>query len=52
LSWGALWISFLLVTVIHNITEPSLDNLIKPLTAVIMFFAVSSTNRPARQEAS
>ena len=52
LSWGALWISFLLAIVIHNITEPSLDNLIKPLTAVIMFFAVSSTNRPARQEAS
>jgi exopolysaccharide production protein ExoQ len=44
-DWGALWIGFIIMAVIHNITETSIDSLTSQLTAVILFLAVASTKR-------
>ena len=41
--WGSLWICFLLMSVIHNISESSLNSFANQLTAVLLFLAVSST---------
>lgn len=42
-DWGSLWICYLLMAVIHNITETSFDSLTSHLTAILLFMAVSST---------
>jgi O-antigen ligase len=42
-DWAILWICFLIMAVVHNITETSIDTLTSQLTAVILFFTVSST---------
>jgi O-antigen ligase len=42
-DWGALWISYLLIAVIHNIDESTLHSFASQLTAVLLFLAVSST---------
>ena len=41
--WGSLWICFLLMSVIHNISESSLNSFTSHLTAVLLFLTVSST---------
>jgi len=42
-DWASLWICFLLIAVLHNITESSINSLTSHLTAVLMFLLVSST---------
>jgi exopolysaccharide production protein ExoQ len=42
-DWGALWLGFLIITVVHNITESSIHSFTTQLTAIILFFSVSST---------
>lgn len=42
-DWGVLWICFLIMSVVHNITESSIDSLTSQLTAIILFLTVSST---------
>lgn len=42
-DWASLWICYLLVTVFHNIMEASINSFASHLTAVLVFFLVSST---------
>jgi exopolysaccharide production protein ExoQ len=41
-DWAILWICYLLMSVIHNITESSLNSFTSYLTAVLIFLSVSS----------
>jgi O-antigen ligase len=41
-DWGTLWICFLIMTVVHNVTESSIYIFASQLTAIILFFSVSS----------
>lgn len=41
--WASLWICLLIMSAIHNITESSLNILASQLTAMLVFFAVSSS---------
>jgi len=41
--WGLLWISYIIVSVVHNIGESSINSFTSQLTAVILFLLVSST---------
>ena len=43
-DWGALWFCYIIMIVVHNIVESSIDSLASPLTAVILFITISSTN--------
>jgi len=43
-DWGTLWICFLIMAVLHNITETSINTFTTQLTAVILFLSVSSDN--------
>ncbi len=42
-DWAVLWICFLIMAMVHNITETSIDTLTSQLTAIIVFLAFSST---------
>jgi O-antigen ligase len=42
-DWGALWICYLLMAVIHNIAESSIVGFTTGISAVLLFLAVSST---------
>lgn len=44
LFWAILWICFLFITIIHNISESSIDSFSKNLTAILVFMAVSSSS--------
>jgi len=41
--WNSLWICYLIMEVIHNITETSLNSMTSQVTATLVFMAVSST---------
>lgn len=41
--WGLLWICYLVMSVVHNIGESSIDTFTMHLTAVLLFFTISST---------
>jgi exopolysaccharide production protein ExoQ len=41
-DWGVLWICFLVMVVVHNVTESSIDSFSSHLTAVLLFLAISS----------
>ena len=41
--WNSLWICYLFMAVIHNITESSLNTMTSQMTATIVFIAVSSS---------
>jgi exopolysaccharide production protein ExoQ len=43
-DWATLWICFLIMAVVHNISESSINSLTSHLTAVILFLSISSTN--------
>jgi len=43
-DWGALWICYIMIALVHNMTESSIDSLSAHLTAVIIFFTVTSTS--------
>lgn len=42
-DWGVLFICYLLMTLVHNIGEPSIDTFTSPLSAIILFFYFSSS---------
>jgi exopolysaccharide production protein ExoQ len=42
-DWGVLWICFLIMALVHNISESSIDSFTAHLTAIILFFSVSFT---------
>ena len=42
-DWGVLWICFLIMAVVHNITESSIESLASHLTAIILFLTVGLT---------
>ena len=41
--WASLWICFLIMAVVHNISESSIHALATHLTAILVFFSVSSS---------
>jgi O-antigen ligase len=43
-DWGILWICYIVMTVVHNITESSIDTFSSFMSAVLLFFMVSSTD--------
>lgn len=43
-DWGTLWICYIIIALVHNITESSIDSLASHLTAVVLFFTVCSSN--------
>lgn len=43
-DWGIIWICFILMTALHNITETSFPSLSIHLTAVVLFFSVFSVS--------
>jgi O-antigen ligase len=43
-DWGVLWICYIIMAVVHNFGESSIDTFTSHLTAIILFFSVSSTN--------
>ncbi len=45
LYWGILWICYLIMSVVHNIGESSVDTFTTHLTAVLLFFTISSTRK-------
>lgn len=42
-DWACLWICFLIMALIHNMSESSINSLTTHLTSVLLFLAVSST---------
>ena len=49
-DWSVLWICFIIMAVVHNITESSIQTMTGHLTAVILFLTVSSTNFSSPRE--
>lgn len=49
-DWAALWICFLFMAAVHNITESSFDTLTSQLTATLVFLAAASMEEPSDQE--
>ena len=45
-AWGTLCFCYLLMAVVHNIAESSLDSFASHLTAVVMFLSVVCTSSP------
>jgi O-antigen ligase len=45
-NWGALWICFLFMTVIYNITEPSIDGFSNQQMATLLFLLTTSLRLP------
>lgn len=48
--WASLWICLLIMTVIHNIAESSINAFATQLTATIIFFSVSSASIISSEE--
>ncbi len=48
--WASLWICFLIMAVIHNISESSINALSSHLTAILVFFSVASSSLTSVQE--
>lgn len=42
-DWASLWICYLIMSAVHNITESSFNDLASQLPAVILFMAISSS---------
>lgn len=49
-DWGMLWICYLPMFLLHNITESSIDTLTNHFTAVILFLSISSTSVVSRTQ--
>jgi O-antigen ligase len=43
-DWGTLWSCYLVMAVVHNITEASINSFTNQLIAVVLFFSVFSTD--------
>lgn len=48
--WASLWICFLIMAVIHNISESSINALSSHLTAMLVFFSVASSSLTSIRE--
>jgi O-antigen ligase len=42
-DWGILWICYIIMSVVHNMGESSIDSFTNYLTAIVLFFTVSSS---------
>lgn len=51
-DWGSLSLCFLLIVLLHNITESSIDSFGKQLMAVLLFLSVCSPKRQKRWSGS
>ncbi len=51
-DWAVLWICCLIMSVVHNITESSIQTFTSPLTAILLFLTVSSSSQDIRLEGS
>ena len=49
-DWAILWICLLIMTVVHNITETSIDSFASQLPAIVLFLTVSSANAYSHRE--
>ena len=47
-DWGAIWICYIIMAVVHNIAESSIDTFTSQLTAIVLFLSVSSKNSLSR----
>jgi exopolysaccharide production protein ExoQ len=43
-DWGILWICFIIMAILHNITESSISSLANHLTAIVLFFSAFSVS--------
>lgn len=43
-DWGILWICYILMAVVHNVSESSINTLAMQLPAIILFFTLSSSS--------
>jgi exopolysaccharide production protein ExoQ len=43
-DWGTIWICYLIMAVVHNIAESSINSLTSHMTAVVLFFSIISIN--------
>jgi len=50
-DFGSFWFCCLLMTVLHNMTESSIDTFTHPLTALLLFLAFSAPAETAVREA-
>lgn len=48
--WASLWMCFLIMAVIHNISESSINALSSHLTAMLVFFSVASSSLTSIRE--
>ena len=39
-DWGVLWLCFLVMALIHNVTESSINSFTSNLTAILLFLAI------------
>jgi exopolysaccharide production protein ExoQ len=49
-DWGCLFLCFLIMALLHNITESSLNSFDSHLTAVVLFLAITLKTEPRTQE--
>jgi len=49
-DWGVLWICYIIMCLVHNIGESSINAPSSQLTAIIIFLTVSSTKRASHRE--
>jgi O-antigen ligase len=49
-DWGVLYICYIIMAVVHNIGESSIDTLTSQLMAVVLFLSVSSTSTLSRRQ--
>jgi len=44
LDWGVLWIGFIIMAVLHNVAESSINSFASQLTAILLFFSVTANS--------
>lgn len=49
-DWGMLWISYIIMALVQNLTESSINSLYSHMSAVIIFFSVYSTSIFSRRK--
>lgn len=49
-DWGALWLCYIVMLVVHNISETSINSLVSHLSAVVLLLSVSSVSRDGETE--
>lgn len=49
-DWAAMWICFLLMALVHNMAESSIDTLTSQISAIILLFTVSSISIIPQQQ--